>query len=114
MWSKNSILLPYLQEILSHKTLSLKGDKMNRPWFNRVMWFIAGMLLMAMMLAMMFMLVGCSTFEYTDSTCHIKVTTLGKDIAIDPNGIMSTVSPKNQGIIEAVAGFAAGAAVVGL
>jgi hypothetical protein len=59
-------------------------------------------------------MVGCATFEYEDADCHIKVATLGKDIAIDPNGIMSTVSPKNQGIIEAVAGFVAGAAAFGL
>lgn len=83
---------------------------MSRLHFNRVMWFIAGMLLMAML----FMLVGCATFEYKDADCHIKVATLGKNIKIDPNGLMSTVSAEDKGIIEAVAGFVAGAAAFGL
>jgi hypothetical protein len=57
---------------------------------------------------------GCATFEYTDPTCHIKVATLGKNIKIDPNGLMSTISAEDKGIIEAVAGFVAGAAAFGL
>lgn len=53
-------------------------------------------------------LTGCATFEYCDSDVTIKTATLGKDIVIDPNGVMSTVSPKNQGIIEAILGGIAG------
>lgn len=51
---------------------------------------------------------GCATIEYHDETCDFKSTTIGKDIVVDPNGVMSTVSPKNQGIIEAFLGGLAG------
>lgn len=58
-------------------------------------------------------LASCATFEAevtmpNGEQWKIKSTTLGKDIVIDPNGLISTVSPKNQGILEAIGGFIAG------
>lgn len=65
---------------------------------------------------LLFWLCGCATFEadIQGDNVHLKSMTLGKDIVIDPNGVMSTVSPKNQGIVEACVGFVAGFAAAGM
>lgn len=65
-------------------------------------------------LCLALLLCGCATFEYHDAECDFKSTTVGKDIIVDPNGVMSTVSPKNQGIIEAILGGVAGFFIAGL
>ena len=57
---------------------------------------------------------GCATFEIQTPDLKIKSTTIGKDIVIDPNGVMSTVSPKNQGILEVLFGGIAGFFIAGV
>lgn len=94
-------------------TLNLYGKQNTEPEQKpeRSWWWIGPV---TIIVGLLIWLCGCATFEYHDADCDLKTTTLGKDIVIDPNGVMSTVSPKNQGIIEAIAGFVAGFAVFGL
>lgn len=75
-------------------------------------WWWIGPVILA--IGLLLFMCSCATFEYQDAECTIKTATLGKDIVIDPNGMMSTVSPKNQGIIEAIAGFVAGLVAAGI
>lgn len=53
--------------------------------------------------------------------CHVKTPKLdvtyasvGKDIQLDPNGVISTVSPKNENIITAIGAAVAGFVVGGM
>lgn len=87
-----------------------------KPWYKTKKGIVQALVILAVLVAIAFGLCGCAYLEAETKgdDIHIKSVTVGKDIVIDPNGLMSTVSPKNQGIIEALAGFAAGFAVFGL
>ena len=49
---------------------------MSRLWFNRIMWFIFGLLVMAML----FMLVGCTLIIQDTTTVNVTV----KDSTVSP------------------------------
>lgn len=73
----------------------------------------------AILSAMVSWLCSCATFKadvfYPDGTeVKMDVATLGKDVKADPNGLMSTVSPKDSVIIDAIMGGIAGFFLAGL
>ena len=64
-----------------------------------------------LILAAIFMwlaLTGCAYTHVRTPEVEFTCCTLMKDIAIDPNGIVSTTTPKAEGIIGAFLGFVFG------
>jgi len=77
---------------------------MNRLWFNRITWFIAGMLLMALV----FVLSGCATVTIERDDMTIAYTAVLRDLKVDPNGIEIKTSPTAEGIVTGVVGLVVG------
>jgi len=63
----------------------------------------------AVIITILMWLSGCATvkLDLPDGT-RFESATLFKDVAIDPNGVVSATSEKAEGIIGALAGLAAG------